>query len=90
MLLTEQDARTKACWEPRNASNKCLASDCAMWRWWPELEYPDHNTNKEPLEVGYCGLAGRPLTTGDLPEEGLAAPVRTQTGITSATNKRKR
>ncbi len=57
MLLTEQDARTKVCWQPRNATNKCIASDCAMWRWFPD---------GEPVRIGYCGLAGWPMTENDL------------------------
>lgn len=57
MLLTEQDAKTKWCWQPRNAENKCKASGCAMWRWWPIAD---------PIEQGYCGLASAPLTMEDI------------------------
>ena len=77
MLLTEQDAKTKWCWQPRNAEMRCKASDCAMWRWWPC-----------PVDAsktyGYCGLAGAPLVVAPL------QLMQAQTEITSTTNKRKR
>ncbi len=57
MLITEQEARTKWCWQPRNSELKCKASDCAMWRWW---------LDGEPVRVGYCGLAGVPLMEADI------------------------
>jgi hypothetical protein len=74
MLTTEQEAKSKWCWQPRNADMRCKASDCAMWRWWPE---PTWSTDKKTLrprtvddsmkdDVGYCGLAGPPLTMTDI------------------------
>ena len=45
---------------------KCVASDCAMWRWVQETYTPDGAdpfATVKPLrnsDKGYCGLAGKP------------------------------
>lgn len=39
------------------ASCRCIADQCAMWRWALHQDEPNWRT------VGYCGLAGRPDMT---------------------------
>lgn len=43
------------------ASCRCIADQCAMWRWIPRIFDTDVG---DPLQLppthGYCGLAGRP------------------------------
>ena len=67
--MTEEEAKTKWCPMVRagneagcnrqDASDKCIASGCMMWR-----DYADRIRNPiipdEMKGHGYCGLAGKP------------------------------
>ena len=70
MLLTEDEAKTKACCKimPNRPNGElvtaaCLASGCMAWRWAKNPEtYTDMDGQKRPCapKEGYCGLVGRP------------------------------
>lgn len=42
------------------ASCRCIADQCAMWRWRPETVGNVTTTYAPGQRPGYCGLAGRP------------------------------
>lgn len=77
MLLTESKAMTKWCPIAKgDGPDLCLASECAMWRWWAtgniikvgiEAVRTEGGRVEERVKYapeqptqGYCGLAGRP------------------------------
>jgi hypothetical protein len=50
MIVTEEEAKKKACCGPRNDSigqwdRRCIGSECMAWRWISKTE------------KGYCGLS---------------------------------
>lgn len=44
------------------AASRCVASDCAMWRWRMEAILGDAGAHRgwRQTDKGYCGLAGMP------------------------------
>lgn len=52
MLITEKEARAKACC--KDLHRNCVASRCMAWR---ELDLVRADTEET---LGYCGLAGEP------------------------------
>ncbi|MDR2489474.1 MAG: hypothetical protein LBD42_08300 [Desulfovibrio sp.] len=65
MLLTEDEAKEKACCKimPHKQSGglvtaACLASGCMAWRFVPIAQI--HGEIRIDTPRGYCGLAGRP------------------------------
>ena len=64
MMITEAEAKTKACCKTmpnkpdgRLVTAACLGSECMAWRWGSTMEEYAKNLPGRP---GYCGLAGRP------------------------------
>ncbi len=51
-----------------NGSCRCIASDCAMWRWAGPVDIWQDGTAHRPhtggIAAGHCGLAGRPEVKG--------------------------
>lgn len=68
MLLTEEEAKKKDCWQLSPDKNEqppyCTASKCMAWRWIKESKFIDCNPTlkfKPQSEwKGYCGLANKP------------------------------
>lgn len=65
MSMTEDEARTKWCplAEQAASSSRCIASECAAWRWQQSPEQTQLEKDlglEESRSYGYCGLAGKP------------------------------
>ncbi len=74
MMLREKDAKAKWCPFSRIAVTsdgdglftsmpdvkrwECIASRCMAWRW--ESDRKQLHDSTEPMDTGYCGLAGKP------------------------------
>lgn len=60
MICPEDEARKK--WCPANDGEYCGASDCMVWRWRGDPDYPASygKPYDEGSRLGYCGLAGVP------------------------------
>lgn len=63
-MYTEEEAKTKWCPQMIDhrgefAGNDCIASRCMAWRWLPR-ESRMVNDDVVYVQVGYCGLAGKP------------------------------
>lgn len=68
MILTEQEAATKACvvqgassYAPGYISEtnpvwRCVGARCMAWRWTTPIDVRAGGT----IGIGYCGLAGKP------------------------------
>lgn len=66
-LLKMVDDRDRDYFTEQAENCKCVASDCAMWRWGgmrylPGTTATDGGMNDEAH--GYCGLAGKPTEHG--------------------------
>lgn len=55
--MTEEEARKKWCPMTGDQRDKCIASDCMMWRW--ILRTQAEILVDAPL-IGYCRLGGKP------------------------------
>ncbi len=75
MLVTPEEARDKYC--PFRHSKvaalisknggtdyNCIAEQCMMWRW---LKVPEDGRRPS---IGFCGLAGRPLSSEEIEDDG--------------------
>jgi hypothetical protein len=59
MIVTVDEAKTKWC-PAEDGGGRCSATECMAWRW---SKVPEDN--RKP-STGYCGLAGRPISTEKL------------------------
>lgn len=62
--MTEPEAKTKDCCDPRWQYKTCSGSDCMGWRWERALNVEKVGDmtgyNQSDGEHGYCGKAGKP------------------------------
>jgi hypothetical protein len=64
--MTEEEAKEKWCpmagQRPLAEHEKCVASECMMWRWnTAGFKYCDGDRVDVPSKTdGYCGLGGKP------------------------------
>ena len=61
--MTEDEAKTKWCAyreETAMATDRCIASDCMMWKWQIPQNVRVSDSDTGANREGYCGLAGKP------------------------------